>query len=265
MKIAICLSGYTGWLDGSYYAGKSIETKKSDMTNFTKNNPTWSFNSLKNKIVDVNVSRGNEIDFFIHTWNIGSFTELMNLYDPKLIRAEPQDPFDKGELDNFGVDYNPEMGWNNKFRCYSKFNAAQRGLKLVRKYEDAHRFKYDYVLVTRLDLIMHTNLIFSDFDPDILWVGDWSPGLRKKNRMRKRFNDIIYFSNSDIMHGFVTEYKNIDKFSKDRWRKDLPSDPHSLFASYCISITDKIKMFWKANHDYQIVRLTPKHILFKLQ
>ncbi len=83
--------------------------------------------------------------------------------------------------------------------------------------------------------------------------------------MRKRFNDIIYFSNSDIMHGFVTEYKNIDKFSKDRWRKDLPSDPHSLFASYCISITDKIKMFWKANHDYQIVRLTPKHILFKLQ
>ena len=150
------------------------------------------------------------------------------------------------------------MRVNNRFRCYSKFNATYRVLKLVREYELKNNFKYDVVLTTRLDVIYNSILNFSDYDLNKLWIGDWHMrgGIRHQN---ERFNDIIYFSNSDIMNGYVTEYKNINKFSQDNaYRKDLPTDPHYLFRLYSEAVAKDIEMFWvqDKNRDYEIVRLS---------
>ena len=251
MRIAISLSGYVGWVNGSY----TPTGKKANIDNLIEANPKLSYDSIMEKVVRPNTGG---VDFFIHTWNVNRKDELNDLYKPKTIVAEPQDPFDKGELKEFGMKYHSGMRVNNRFRCYSKFNATYRVLKLVREYELKNNFKYDAVLTTRLDVIYNSILNFSDYDLNKLWIGDWHMrgGFRHQN---ERFNDIIYFSNSDIMNGYVTEYKNINKFSQDNaYRKDLPTDPHYLFRLYSEAVAKDIEMFWvqDKNRDYEIVRLS---------
>ncbi|MBT4209043.1 hypothetical protein HOE22_12005 [Candidatus Woesearchaeota archaeon] len=254
MRIAISLSGYVGWVNGSYNPNKGVDSKKSNIDNLVEVNPKLSYFSIMEKIVEPN---DYNVDFFIHTWNDNRKDELNKLYQPKSIVAEPQDPFDKGELDDFGIKYRNGMRHNNRFRCYSKFNATYKVLKLVREYELKNDFKYDVVLTTRLDVIYNSVLNFSDYDLNKLWIGDWH--IRGGVSTKERFNDIIYFSNSDIMNGYVTEYKNINKFSQDNpYRNDLPTDPHYLFRLYSEAITKNIEMFWvqDKNKDYEIVRLS---------
>ncbi len=251
MRIAISLSGYVGWVNGSY----TPTGKKANIDNLIEANPKLSYDSIMEKVVRPNTGG---VDFFIHTWNVNRKDELNDLYKPKTIVAEPQDPFDKGELKEFGMKYHSGMRVNNRFRCYSKFNATYRVLKLVREYELKNNFKYDVVLTTRLDVIYNSILNFSDYDLNKLWIGDWHMrgGIRHQN---ERFNDIIYFSNSDIMNGYVTEYKNINKFSQyNAYRKDLPTDPHYLFRLYSEAVAKDIEMFWvqDKNRDYEIVRLS---------
>ena len=251
MRIAISLSGYVGWVNGSY----TPTGKKANIDNLIEANPKLSYDSIMEKVVRPNTGG---VDFFIHTWNVDRKDDLYDLYKPKSIVAEPQDPFDKGELKEFGMKYHSGMRVNNRFRCYSKFNATYRVLKLVREYELKNNFKYDVVLTTRLDVIYNSILNFSDYDLNKLWIGDWHirGGIRHQN---ERFNDIIYFSNSDIMNGYVTEYKNINKFSQDNaYRKDLPTDPHYLFRLYSEAVAKDIEMFWvqDKNRDYEIVRLS---------
>ena len=257
MKIAICLSGYIGWTKSNYdHSGKTNKNTMADMSNKQEADPKVSFNSIKNKIVDVNKKAGNEVDFFIHTWSFEKEDELKDLYKPKVIKAEPQDKFDQGELDDFGSDYKPGMKWNNKFRCYSKFNSMYKSLKPVREYETKHNFKYDYVLSTRLDMVYRSDLLFTEdkFEKDIIWIGD-NPHV--SNTGHGRMNDMIFFSGSDIMYGFVEEYKNINQFSKiNTYHKHrLPVDPHLLFPAYCKAITNKLCYFWLQTKNFNIIRL----------
>jgi len=242
MRIAICLSGYVGWQDSSYLPGNGIQ----NMSNKIENDPVISFNSLKKHIVDVN--ENIQFDFFIHSWSVNKSKELKDLYKPLDILVEEQDPFDKGELDDYGLGFKSSMKYDNTFRSYSRWNSNYRVLNLWKNYELKHNIKYDCVFITRPDMLYYSDLVFKNYVLDTLWIGDW------ESTKNSRYMDLLIFSNSDNISGFINEYKNINIYSKNVVKPGVPVDSHSLFKDYVHSFANKIDFFWKFGKEYHTIR-----------
>lgn len=99
----------------------------------------------------------NEVDYFIHSWNECSYgtgwgdidekfkveeltEKLKLLYNPKNILVE--DPHTQGEFEE--EDY--------MYSVLSVYYSLCKSITMKRKYEKEHKFRYDFVIVSRLDL-----------------------------------------------------------------------------------------------------------------
>ena len=158
MKIALCFYGLLG----------SIKGKSGDR----KGNPLdileLAFPHYKKHILDK-----NNVDVFIHSWDVDLQSEIIEKYKPKDYIFEPIAKFEivPPLKDTQRVQ-------NHCCRWYSSYEVN----KLKSKYEDAHKFKYDFVMLTRQDIAWQVDINFNNLNPNYFYVAEW----------KHQFHDGVY-------------------------------------------------------------------------
>lgn len=193
MKIALCLTGLIGCEDGiKSYLGQS-----------SKKVLTTAFNHTKKHIL-----HNNDVDVFIHSWELSSQEDILNLYKPKSYKFEKQIVFkDIGNL----PQGNPRVQAH-----FSKWYSIMEAMKLKESYEVENKFTYDFVIQTRFDLLWLQDINFSNFDtntfhiPHVIKNGQpwgWPTGW-----CNNEIGDLFFFSNSKNMDNFSQLYKHINRY-----------------------------------------------------
>ena len=186
MKIALCLHGYfanAGGSEASELAKKYIERK---------------------------ILKGNDVDVFIHSWDLVNKEKVLSLYDTTAHCFEEQKDFSE-ELTKFDVewfekDFNREKTiykTNTIFRGLSYLYSRMRAIELKKEHEDKNNFKYDCVILARFDLSRRgleypqiyyvTKINFNpDLDMKYFYSAHW-------NQMNHGYADHWFYSNSENM------------------------------------------------------------------
>jgi hypothetical protein len=148
MRVALCFYGMVGFADSVYAApskGTILPVEK-----------PYEYYKL-------HILGKNDVDVFMHCWNPDFEENLIRLYSPKGHLFEEQKS-SYGEITQ-GHTY---------YRYTSRWYSNKETLRLKREYEKAHGFEYDFVMVTRYDLVWLTDVIFADFDPNCFYASKWN-------------------------------------------------------------------------------------------
>jgi len=197
MKIALCLSGQTRFVDQGY-----------------------------NEVLYPYILESNNVDVFIHTWDIdesqinkhfingGGFAmgpvikenqiqETLDIYKPISYKIEPQIQFEQNKflgrlLPGIRSDY-----------LYSMFYSIHQSNKLKSEYEDKNNFKYDWVIRSRFDVKLNSKINFNEFNNNVINnpSGFFNP--------EKGYIDCFAFSNSKNMDVYSDTYNHIDDCMND--------------------------------------------------
>jgi hypothetical protein len=226
MKVALCFNGLVGGKIGKNGKGENFD-------------PKTAYKYYKKHILDVN----DDVDIFIHSWSVDEKDRLLELYKPKkwIIEKQKDFPqsairpkeiksrkkiikyyffrlFDKSKFNLITNELN-----NSAFRVYSRWYSSKKSLELKRKFEEENNFKYDVVMLTRLDVAFFTDIIFSNYNMNFIYfsnvinvpkVGESLDDVKKR---KETFGDLIYdfwfFSNSDYMDKFSLLYDHIEDYT----------------------------------------------------
>jgi len=172
MRVALCLHGIA--------AGKN---DKGNTVNFD-----IAFQHYKKHIL-----KKNDVDVFIHTWSVAEKDNLINLYNPRKSVFEQQIMFDVSQTKLHST----------KSRWYS----SKKSIELKRQYELEENFTYDWVILSRFDVVFFTDLILSNFQADHFYAANWSNPARDVGLL-----DFWFFSNSSAMDAFSTLYDHVDDY-----------------------------------------------------
>src|SRR5210317_91688 len=197
MKVALCFYGLLGSVKG-----KSGDTEKSssDVLDMT-------FNHGKKHILDV-----NDIDIFIHYWDVDLKEEIVSLYKPKGSKFE--------QTKTFKIEP-PLTDTRRVQNHYSRWYSCREVMRLKKAYEIENNFKYDFVALSRQDIAWQTDVDFSKFDTNYFYVPNWRQQFNgaqmgwPHGAYNRSLQDIWCFGNSDDMDRFVDIYENIQQYSID--------------------------------------------------
>jgi hypothetical protein len=197
MKIALCLSGQTRFVDQCY-----------------------------NEVLYPYVLEGNNIDIFIHTWDINEsqinkhfinsgghimgsaikenqIQSTLDLYNPVSCKVEPQIQF---ELNKWA---DRTMPYIRSDYLYSMFYSIYQSNKLKSEYEIKNNFKYDWVIRSRFDVKLNSKINFNEFNNNI--INTPSGCLNNK----QGYTDCFAFSNSTNMDIYSDTFNHIDDCMND--------------------------------------------------
>jgi hypothetical protein len=222
MRTAICFYGLVGSETDKNGNGKTLD-------------PKIGFELNKINVIDI-----NNADVFIHSWSIDSKNELEELYKPKASIIENQKDFPDSLKILSNINFKQKFKeiflrfFNSKeyksiiklrkkyaFRAFSRWYSNKQTLKLKEDYEAKHNFKYDAVLVLRLDVAFHKTLEMKNYDLSKFYASNWNDYPTKNNEFKINFNnnnrgkgflDFWFFSNSHNMDKFGKLYDEIDKY-----------------------------------------------------
>ena len=177
MKVALCLHGLVGGSKGKNGKGSTLDVKKL-------------YQSLKSNLLN-----NNDIDIFIHTWSLESQTNLELFYKPKLSLYQKRVQFD--------IE-------NEKNNIFSRFFSANKALELKNQYEKHTNIEFDYVMLSRIDLLWFSPLLFHQYDSRFFYASHWNHnGCNKLGpydytnlHTNSGFLDFFFFSNSKTMSTF---------------------------------------------------------------
>lgn len=195
---------------------------------------------LKN-VVEANIQDGYEVDVFIHTWNqvntntITHYNQdgtqikesdvtneiakrVQELYQPKKLLIEPQ-----REHEEFLI----ETKYGGKYSIKGPFNVTYSMMKsseIRQEYEKAQNIEYDWVILTRPDVLFETPFRIDDFlsehtkfnfklpENAFMYLGcEYARGNKINDPQFIGGCDVIMFAqpeNMDIATGF---HKNFDE------------------------------------------------------
>lgn len=197
MKIALCLSGQTRFVEQCY-----------------------------NEVLYPYVLEGNNIDVFIHTWDIdksqinkhfingggqimgsaikeNQIQSTLDLYNPISYKVEPQIQFELNKWEDRTMPY------IRSDYLYSMFYSIYQSNKLKSEYEIKNNFKYDWVIRSRFDVKLNSKINFDEFNNNII------------NTPSECFNsdqgytDCFAFSNSINMNIYSDTFNHIDDCMND--------------------------------------------------
>lgn len=260
MKIAICFYGLVGSKADKNGTGVPLD-------------PEIAYKLNNKNIILNNKSAGHEVDVFIHSWSHEFKDELLSLYQPKASMIEKQKDFptSKKIANNrdfsefvkmtFSVLKKPkkvfELVANNKkeaFRAFSRWYSNKTVLNLKDEYENTNGFKYDCVMVIRLDVGFYTPLDFSSYDMTSFYASNWNDYPiesnnytvnQKNHNLGKGFLDFWFFSNSSNMSKFSELYDQINNYHVS---------PHRASYQHASSFTDQIKYTKYRWSDFEMIR-----------
>lgn len=228
MKSALCLYGIVGGTQGKNGKGDPVNIKVC-------------YDSYREHIIDI-----NNCDVFIHSWSTEFRNQLLELYKPKNSLIEPQIDFSSKVKNRGRKEY--------LFRAYSRWYSTKKVVELKSQYEKENNFKYDWVMLGRLDLMFLVDFSFKELDtkyfhaamwnspPYYLPKGGYEEATRdNRSKTKEGLPDLFFVANSDMMNKFSKVYDNLGKHAKisqhyNAWRqvKDVIGDPrkvvqHSLY------------------------------------
>lgn len=227
VKSALCLSGLVGGAKGKDGKGPQLDV------------------DVPFKHYQQHILKKNNVDVFIHSWSLGCATGLRELYKPSASIFEKQIHFS----DNF-----------RKHVIHSRWYSQKQVLQLKRRYEKKNGFRYDMVMVSRLDLLWFTDVVFKDYSPKNFYASYWNhcgpmggkgvgPYDRCNLKDGKAFLDFWFFSGS----------ANIDKFGRlyDNLRGSLSKvklSSHYLARAWVNRLKLPVKyVFWRG-FDHELYR-----------
>ena len=205
-----------------------------------------------------------DADVFIHTWdqtehksktwykdNVKCQSEevddtlislLNKLYAPKDIKVDTQNLFE--ETGHYGTHDEMQMSLQAiKYMTYSQFMANQ----LRENYQKKHAITYDYVVVTRPDIMPFVKLYFENYTKEFLFYKDISIHyvLRSTQKVYgnkifdcAKVSDCFYFSRPENVSKITSIYKEFDYYYKDIVRI-FPKQIESLEISFFENIYQK--------------------------
>jgi hypothetical protein len=227
----------------------------------------------------------NNIDIFIHTWNNNKKDDILNLYKPVDHLFEPQIDFTNKPNP---TNVSPERLHSQ----YSRWYSTKKVIELKNKYENTNNFKYDYVFLSRFDIYIQKNIIFSEYEKNILYGGllyniyDKNKNILEssyyfdiiKNTSEKDilhvpcapppwgestdlfFHDLFFLSNSDIINVFGLIFDNIPYLLNEtikigRAGEGTVSNCRWIYHQLKQhNLLDKVKLPFKNIIDYGLVR-----------
>tara|TARA_B100001175_G_C19480362_1_gene626759 strand:+ start:46 stop:774 length:729 start_codon:yes stop_codon:yes gene_type:complete len=226
MKVAICFYG----LDPSE-TWKNIKIKEDKCLNLWKKN-----------VFDI-----NNCDIFIHSFS-KKRKELLK-YNPKdyLFEEEKNSEINFKEIQNFEKELNEKKnynGWNlsniktQYYICYG----IKKTIELMNKYETTNNFKYDLVLLSRIDVCWISPLNFNELNTNKIYSPIWG----KNNIQGKLTNGLLGYwimGNNNIIKKFSTFYDNLPYYFK-KYKKCLSY--HRLIKIHLSSVINNIDYKFKS-------------------
>ena len=178
MKVALCLSGQARSFDKAFPFVKKNLLDKHDVT------------------------------VFFHTWNTVDETEILRLYtNSQLWLTEPpQEP----DLSKYTRVPPPQPNWKVKdpaLSTWAQFYSLNKANTLKIKYEREFGMNFDWVIRSRLDFALNTEIPFEDLDNSKLYI----PNCRMTPN-RDFGNDQFAVSSSRNMDKYCNVFNRIDEF-----------------------------------------------------
>ena len=189
MRIGLCLSGLVGFVN-KYGEGNAIDYQ-------------IAYESFINNIFDKDVI----VDVFLHSWSVDYEKPLTNLYKPKLSLFEKQI--------NFGSEYS-----KRQFSIISNHYSKLKVIELKSEFEKNNEFIYDFIVLTRFDIIIKKKLFFNKLNNKKFYV----VGPKRHhnilclccfcnvNHKNHQLNDFLFVSNSKKMDIFSKAYNYLDEY-----------------------------------------------------
>ena len=257
MKVAVCFYGLVGSISDKNGKGIPLD-------------PKIAYDLYKKNVFDVN----DDVDIFIHSSSIESKERLINLYNPvdfiieeqRLFPQSKNHPYiNKGLLSKIRT-YLLKLFKNKKylklkefkevesFRAHSRWYSVKKSIEIMKNHELKNNFRYDCVLSTRLDASFFKPLVFKNFDMTFFYASNWNDAPNKQKKIAanylnqnvgKRFLDLWFFSNSNLMYEFSKLFDKIHSYTVN---------PHTSSFKHLTSITKKIKYVFYRWHDHELIR-----------
>lgn len=190
MKVALCLHG--------------LFDSTTDMTSKGLDG----FNHIKKNILD-----GNDVDIFIHSWEIEKEDEINSLYNPKKSIYEPQIDFQK-IADSRGLNSlsnTPRLPKNVLSHLYSVTKSVSLPYKESKKYDIVVKARFDLGRINRLTsgpgqmnpypvqcINFKTNIV-----SDKIYIANWQ-------HFHMGPADMWFYGSYDVMKNFTNLYENLE-------------------------------------------------------
>ena len=127
----------------------------------------------------------------MHSWSINDKDILINLYNPVNNLFEEQEYFNRNK--NYIESY------KEIFCVESRVNSILRCLKLVKEKEINDNFNYDYVMITRFDIALLSDIIFEKLPLNKFIISNWNDRGYTNNILRGIY-DMWFIANSNILY-----------------------------------------------------------------
>ena len=170
MKIALCISGYTGFKDKLY------NLKVSDEINSKLLNLDIGYQFFKKNLI-----QNYNVDTYIHSWSTDQKNEILEIYNPKEYIIESQ----KGE----------EVGIFNA--GYSQWYSRKKVLEIAIN----SGIEYDWIILSRFDIALDFKFNFDLYDNNAIYV----PGGARPVAI----NDVYIMSNLSNMKHIMYVFDNL--------------------------------------------------------
>lgn len=233
MRIALCLCGIVGGKTGKDGQGGPVDFQRC-------------YDSCRKHILDV-----NNADVFLHSWSVGLEKELCGLYRPKKAIFIPQEQFATNR-------HLLAKEQHEEFIVKSKWYSVQEVMGLKRVYEQAQGFVYDWVMLSRFDLLWFVDFDFSKLSPGFHAANFNDPptgksGHTHRNRSlkEKRLLDLWFLGNSASMDKLATLYSYLPEY--------IPADIHKY--SGASKLIDPHRYVW--SHVQNVVKSPLHYTLYR--
>ena len=178
MKIALCLSGQPRGLETAHrFVKKNLLSK-------------W------------------DVKVFCHVWHDpGKEMPQLWLYQPE--KTEVEEPI-KPDLRKYTRVPPPQPNWKVKdpaLSTYAQFYSLMKANNLKRQYEKENNMMFDWVIRSRYDFALNTEIPFDTLDSSKLYI----PNCRRTPE-RDFGNDQFAFSSSRNMDKYCNVFNRIDEF-----------------------------------------------------
>lgn len=227
MKIALCLYGHAGI---NTFASTRTENDISKESEQASTNPSHAAHYYINYLF-----KRYDVDTFIHSWSVNQSKRLHQLYSPKKALIEPQIEFSQSlepygivgaDMDKWDISASARFGYElllpsrkttenimtemsrEAYRTQSRWYSTKQSVLLKAEHEKQNNFKYDFVLLTRLDCIFGAPIVFEDLNPSKIYASARIGRLDIDHAL----HDFWFIANSEVMDQFGALYDSITDY-----------------------------------------------------
>ena len=215
MKVAICLYGLH-----PKYCWKDKEEQE-DIT----------YKYWKTNVFD----KSYDVDIFLHSWSYNDKKLLLEQYNPKAYIIEKQKIFRsviKSNTEENLLKRTYNMGWEEI--QYSSTYSMKQAVELMYKNENQKGFKYDIVMLARMDLLWLNKVEFEKLDNTYFYQPIW--GINNKYSNGQKVLGNFFISNSDNIYTFSKLHDKLPIYLNN----NIQISMHKIFKLHIDSITNNI-------------------------